>query len=180
MLEGHSGSPNTGCDQLSARIEHVPIVFFSRRRECDHDLHAPVESDWKRGTESSGFPDIRATYLAAIPGCGKKICRDARASMVRTSGRSQVHLVIWSLWLIWFKQIIETGHTNQTDRTDHMNKTGWRNFSASCEWNYADPYSTPPGLVDIIERSLDRHENHRKICGPVSGNMPVGILRGKK
>ena len=59
MVEGHSGSPGTGCDQLSAGIQHVPIGFFSHQREIDHDLHAPVESDWKRGMESSGFPDTR-------------------------------------------------------------------------------------------------------------------------
>jgi len=122
MVEGHSGSPGTGCDQLSAGIQHVPIGFFSHQREIDHDLHAPVESDWKRGMESSGFPDSRATHLAAIPGCGKYICRDARASMVRTSGRSQVYLVIWSVWSIWFVLFPDPEKPNTRDRPNRPDR----------------------------------------------------------
>jgi hypothetical protein len=36
------------------------------------------------------------------------------------------------------------------------------------------------GLVDIVGKSLNQHENHRGICRPVSGNMPVGMLRAEK
>ena len=32
------------------------------------------------------------------------------------------------------------------------------------------------GVVDIVEKSLNRHENHRGICGPVSRNMSVSTL----
>jgi hypothetical protein len=66
VLGGHFGVLDTCCGQLSAGIQHVPIVFVSHRREDHHDLHAPVESGWARGTESSGFPDIRAEPVAAI------------------------------------------------------------------------------------------------------------------
>ena len=29
--------------------------------------------------------------------------------------------------------------------------------------------------VDNVEKSLNRHHNHREICGPVSRTMPVSI-----
>ena len=32
------------------------------------------------------------------------------------------------------------------------------------------------GYVDIVEKSLNRHDNHRGMCGPASRNMPVSIL----
>ena len=32
------------------------------------------------------------------------------------------------------------------------------------------------GHVDIVEKALNRHENHRGICGTVSGNMPISML----
>jgi hypothetical protein len=35
--------------------------------------------------------------------------------------------------------------------------------------------SRQSGYVDIVEKSLNRHENHRGICGLVSRTMPVSI-----
>ena len=86
-------------------------MFVSHRREDDHDRHAPVESGWNRGTESSGFPDTRAEPVAAM-------------------------------------------------------KIGAMPTRLAHQF----------GLVDIVEKALNRHENHRGICGPVSGNMPVSML----
>jgi hypothetical protein len=34
------------------------------------------------------------------------------------------------------------------------------------------------GNVDIVEKSLNRHDNHSGICGPVLRNMAVGIRSG--
>ena len=43
-------------------------------------------------------------------------------------------------------------------------------------WNYADLIARQSGYVDIVEQSLNRHDNHGGICGPVSRNMPVRML----
>ena len=45
---------------------NMSIVFVSHRREDNYDRHAPVESGWARGTESSGFPGIKVEPVAAI------------------------------------------------------------------------------------------------------------------
>jgi len=34
------------------------------------------------------------------------------------------------------------------------------------------------GNVDIVEKSLNRHDNHSGICGPVLRNMAVDIRSG--
>ena len=136
MVEGQSGSPGTGCDQLSAGIQHVPIGFFSHQREIDHDLHAPVESDWKRGMESSRCADSRVDRLAAIPGCGKNIYVGTPER--RWSARLGEARSIWSSGLsgpsglfCFLTQRNQMHETDQTDQIDQMNKTGWRIFSAS-------------------------------------------------
>jgi hypothetical protein len=48
--------------------------------------------------------------------------------MVRTSWTSSVCLVTWPVWSIW---LVSFNQTNHSDRTNHMNKTGWRNYSNS-------------------------------------------------
>jgi hypothetical protein len=45
--EGHSGFPDTWCDQLLAGIQYVPIVFFSHRRENDDDDLHPRAQQWR-------------------------------------------------------------------------------------------------------------------------------------
>ena len=54
VLGGHFGVLDTCCGQLSAGIQHVPIVFVSHRREDNYDRHAPVESGWARGRSPAG------------------------------------------------------------------------------------------------------------------------------
>ena len=37
-------------------------------------------------------------------------------------------------------------------------------------------YHTNPAYVNIVEKSLNRRDNYREICGPVSRTMPVSNL----
>jgi len=56
-----------------------------------------------------------------------------------------------------------------------------------CDYTGAQPFAAINGtmpirisrqsrVVDIVEKSLNRHENHRGICRVVSRNMPISIL----
>ena len=72
------------------------------------------------------------------------------------------------IWLIWFIWLVSFNQAHETDRTDH--------FPASYNGTMLAPLARQPGYVDIVEKSLNRYENHRGICRPVSRTMPVSML----
>jgi hypothetical protein len=66
---------------------------------------------------------------------------------------------------------------NQTDQTNQTTVfLCWRTFPASYNGTMPIRISRQSDYLDIVEKSLNRHDNHRGICGPVSRTMPVSIF----